>query len=90
MSDDNKKADAKVKFAIDTMRPSIKAASDAAHEIEIADDDLDFEFDMELAWVVKRLPALRPHNLRVLNHIIDELLAIEEHGLAHEPQQASH
>jgi hypothetical protein len=91
MTDDEKKIDAKLKFAIDTARSSINAASDAAHEKKFADEDeADFEYDMELAWVVKRLPGLCPHNLRVLNHIIDVLFDIQEHEHEHVLQQSSH
>jgi hypothetical protein len=38
----------------------------------------------------RRLPALCPHNLRVLNHILDVLFDIKEHGHAGIQQQASH
>ena len=69
MTDSEKKIDAKVKFAIDTARPAIKAASDAVHEVKFADaDDMEIDYDMALAWVVKRLPGLCVHNMRVLNH----------------------
>jgi len=89
---DAEKIDAKVKFAIDAMRPAIQAASDAAHEDKFSDEEqADFRHDMGVAWVVKRLHLLCPHNLRVLNEIINVLLDIEEHD--DEPasiQQASH
>jgi hypothetical protein len=91
MSDDMNKLNAKTQFAIDAARPAIQAASEAMHELKIANkDQANFAFDYELAWVVKRLPALCPHHLRVLNLIINVLLELAEHGHEHEPQQASH
>jgi hypothetical protein len=77
---DDDKIDAKLRFAVDAMRPSIQAASDAAHEVKFADEDeVDFFHDMEVANVVRCLPFLCAHNLRVLNHVINMLLDVEEH-----------
>jgi hypothetical protein len=85
----DEKINAKVNFAIDATRPAIQAALDAAHENKFADEnEADFAFDMELAWVAKRLPALCPHKLHVLNFIINVLFEHEhEHASA---QQVSH
>ena len=80
MTDDDK-IDAKLRFAVDSTRPALKAASDAAHEVKFADEDeADFFADIELASAVKTLPYLCPHNLRVLNKMIDVLFDIHEHG----------
>src|SRR5262249_59630301 len=81
LPNDNEKINAKLKFAIEAMRPAIQAASDAAHEVKFADEnEAEFQNDMELVWTVKRLHLLCPHHLRVLNNVIAVLLASHEHG----------
>jgi hypothetical protein len=80
MSDEKeRRSRAKFNTALDAMKPALQAASEAAHEIEFADDDeAGFERLMQLGELVENAGMLCPHDLRLLNEIAYRLMAIHE------------
>jgi hypothetical protein len=72
--------EAKLKFAIDTAAPALLAAEDAARELRRTDPDKapDFERDLEIGGIVKRLAFLSGAELRVLSEVVKVLLEYED------------
>jgi len=83
------KSEVKLEFALDAARPALQAAADAAHELRPADPArAEFERDMEVAMLVNRLNLLCGPMLRVLNEIVNLLIAHEgEHDTAPSEQR---
>lgn len=76
----DKTEEAKFKFAIEAMRPALQAAADAAHELELKDEDeADFERVIELGMLTDSIGILCGPLLRVLNNVASMLARYHAH-----------
>jgi len=88
---DPKRDEARLRAAIEALRRTLVAASEAAHALEPADaDEAGFDRVMQLGYLTDATAMLCGPRARVLSEVADALLGLEEPGELGEDHRVAH
>lgn len=86
---DKARLEARLKLALEAMRPAMKEVLDIAHELadlqDVSEEEAYFDRIMQLGWVTEGAADMCTPGLHVLNDVIRDLMAHGEEEEADSP-----